>query len=145
VAKANTKRASFLKAANRKSLTMQDKLRIKRFVRESLGCTCPDEVFDHIEFLPELEPDLKRIIIGDRLLVFIWQAMNSADIPERLPILLDSGISEKDSRGLNRFRMVLVIDNLNSISPMARNIFNNNIDKDENIHLRIIEKKEFSI
>ena len=121
---------------------MQEKLRIKRFVRESLGCACSEEVFDHIEFLSESEADLMRIVIGNRLLIFIWKVTDSDNILERLPLFIDSGLSEKDRRGLNRFRLVGGTDNPKKITPLAEKLFNDNVENAENAHLHIIDKQE---
>ena len=48
---------------------------IERFVRETLGCNCPAEVFARIEddSLPSTNsgPPIRRIAIGSRLLIYL--------------------------------------------------------------------------
>jgi hypothetical protein len=46
---------------------------IKHFVRDTLGCTCPDDVFDKIELQEANNNQVKKINIGDKLLIYILQ------------------------------------------------------------------------
>ena len=51
---------------------------IRRFVREDLGCGCPEEVFDHVALASrDAGPDgprHTRLLIGNRLLVYVMTA-----------------------------------------------------------------------
>lgn len=79
-------------------------------VRGLLGCTCPEEIFDHYHIrqrLMEGHP-VTELIMGDRLLVWIIQSHRIADPEQILGRLLRGGLTERDDRGLNRFRLVVV-------------------------------------
>ncbi len=48
------------------------RLEIKHFVRDTLGCTCPEAVFKEIEFQKETgELWERKIHVGGRLLIYI--------------------------------------------------------------------------
>ena len=81
---------------------------VRRFVQETLGCGCPQEVFRYIQCQKGVERggvklDL-RFNIGNRLLIYVC----SSPELDTLPGLVRAGIEERDRTGLNRFRLVLV-------------------------------------
>jgi hypothetical protein len=82
---------------------------LRVFVRETLGCTCPDAVFEVVERTEELSPVSRvaftRWVIGRRLLIYLVQPPAPAEIVGELAAL---GRQDRDSRGLNRFRLALV-------------------------------------
>ena len=102
-------------------------IRIKDFIQNILGCTCPDKVFEQIEdkqvsLIPA--PLTRSITIGGRLLVFIWNVKTSDKLKENLFAMLAAGKKERDERGLNRFRAVLAVDtNPQNIETEAHIIF----------------------
>ena len=51
---------------------MQSYPEIKRFVQQTLGCTCPEEVFEKIDYQKEGDgiPG-RKVTVGDRLLIYI--------------------------------------------------------------------------
>ncbi len=86
---------------------------IRRFVREDLGCGCPEEVFDdiRIEVAPgELEAgaNSRLLVVGGRLMVLIVEPGASNPAMVAVSQLLDRGARLRDDRGCNRFRLVLV-------------------------------------
>ncbi len=89
---------------------MSDK--VKEFVRGTLGCECPEEVFEKIEVDPEVRVGDytidRRINVGDRLLIYM---VDGDDLQEEdLKKLMVSGKEERDTKGFNRFRMVVLSD-----------------------------------
>ena len=84
---------------------------VEQFVRGTLGCQCPDEVFrsvtlDRVHAGNGL-PGTTRLAIGDRLLVYVMRAADSEDLVTAVGALTLSGIADRDSHGMNRFRLVL--------------------------------------
>lgn len=79
-------------------------------VRTTLRCDCPDTVFRHFQIRVHLssEPPFLQAIMGDRLLLHIMDANQLEDMGRRIPRLLREGLSERDRRGLNRFRLLIV-------------------------------------
>jgi hypothetical protein len=126
---------------------------ITSFVRESLGCECPDEVFETIEYQLREGPDEGlNVTIGGRLLVWVRPFMprtghiGQRDVPHIVYVLLQSGRDERDTKGLNRFRLVLVaskkvIKDLDLRANMDRGLemFTNDIGRDEKVHVHLIE------
>jgi len=89
----------------------RDRSAIERFVRGTLGCQCPDEVFRQIELSPLAGPDVRgtncRIVIGGRLLIHLVEAPERPDEPDWLERLAAAGRDERDRLAFNRFRLVV--------------------------------------
>lgn len=85
--------------------------RIKRFIRDTLGCHCPDGVFISMEHTPgcvlKCGTVLRdRIGIGGRLLVYVLEA----DFPAArglLPGVIKEGVEDRDRGGFTRLRVVI--------------------------------------
>lgn len=122
---------------------------IKLFAKETLGCTCPDEVFERIDCTADvklpggIELDY-RINIGDRLLVFVVGIDQFGSLAGILPRLITAGTQERDAAGLNRFRLVLLTSHPDPLTEKASNLFNT-LKPDEKTHLHIISKDDFPI
>ncbi|OHE58342.1 MAG: hypothetical protein A2Z47_09625 [Thermodesulfovibrio sp. RBG_19FT_COMBO_42_12] len=119
--------------------------KIKTFVQETLGCGCPEEVFSCIDcqsniLLNNVMVNIK-INIGNRLLIYVVEVDGLDSIRNILTFLVDAGKKERDRLGFNRYRLVLVAEDLQKIKQIAHDIFNI-IDKDEKIHLHIISKTD---
>ena len=55
---------------------------IKQFVRETLGCTCPDEVLQHIECQADVNASDDVLLdyeinVGNKLLIFVDRLVRS--------------------------------------------------------------------
>jgi len=116
---------------------------VEDFVRNTLGCDCSEDVFRHIENERNVKAGgvtLKnKINVGNRLLVYIVEAEDS--VLKEMPALVLAGKKERDSRGFNRFRLVLVSDDKKLRKPSFE-AFEAMDVPDERIHLHIIGKKE---
>ncbi len=118
---------------------------MKHFVRQVLGCECPDEVFKHVESACSIQLDngivlRSRINIGNRLLIYVVAADSVAFVKETLPELVKAGRDERDRKGFNRFRLVLASDDRKGIEEIAESTFNALPEKDEKVHLHVVEK-----
>jgi hypothetical protein len=122
-----------------------DKEKIKAFVQNTLGCGCPEEVFQHIECHSGVNHDgitlLYKINIGNRLLVYVFPVDTSDSLKELLPKIVDIGKKERDSSGFNRFRLVLAADDGEAMRAITEDLFNS-IEKDEKIHLHVLPKSD---
>ncbi len=113
---------------------------VKEFVRKTLGCDCAEDVFKHIEN----EHDVKvagitlksKINVGNRLLVYV---VEPGDLPKEMPALIKTGREERDARGFNRFRLVLVSDDA-ALRERAFKAFVRLPEVDEKVHLHVIGK-----
>jgi hypothetical protein len=117
---------------------------IKTFVRDTLGCKCPDSVFSEIaRGLLEIPTDagplaVERILVGARLLIYLLHTDDSALTAASLPDLLALGRRERDAAGYHRFRLVLS----GEIGAHARRdldaVFERERQGDDNVHLHIV-------
>lgn len=118
---------------------MQDKKAITRFVKDSLGCRCPDEVFNRIDITNHAQakgiPLLARMVVGNRLLIYVAESHGEAVIRS----LVQTGLQERDNAGLNRFRLVIASrDPLAEANPLYR-AFEAARDGDGKTHLHVID------
>lgn len=78
---------------------------IERFVRGTLGCRCPDRVFETIaiqrDFAAGGDSHCTRLVVGDRLLIYIVQDAGAPAVRR----LARTGLSERNDCGYNRFRL----------------------------------------
>ena len=125
---------------------MVDADKIVVFVRETLGCGCPEEVFRSLDYRRAVplygEVVLNSVVtVGNRLLVYVIEP-NPADAAQRyFPIVVTAGKQERDSRGLNRFRLVIVTDDTAEKAGLL-DLFHKLQSKDEKMHLHVIKKAE---
>jgi hypothetical protein len=120
---------------------------IKRFVQETLGCGCPEEVFRSIKCRLQVRLNSfivldASIVIGNRLLIYIAEAGSEGCVEEHLPVLVAAGRKERDEKGLNRFRLVLVTDEPTEVQRVAGKIFEELRGADEKVHLHVIRKSD---
>jgi hypothetical protein len=123
---------------------------IQVFVKETLGCECPEKVFEYIDSQLNviLSNDIllkSKINIGNRLLIYVIEINDINSIKGNLPTLVSMGKRERDRRGFNRFRLAVITDKTNEIRQIAHMIFKNLKDKDEKVHLHIIDRNQLSL
>ncbi len=116
---------------------------IERFVRGTLGCRCPDEVFEsitvHHATSPETADPYTRLAVGSRLLIYVLEFPDRRVAPATVERLASRGRSERDAHGFNRFRLVVGCD------PAARDPgelaagFASITDNDDRAHLHVVE------
>jgi len=84
---------------------------IERFVRGTLGCGCPDEVFGSVAVgsLPAAagRPPRLQLLVGSRLLIHVVAAPTGAAANGWLEALVADGRATRDRHGYKRFRLVV--------------------------------------
>lgn len=114
---------------------------MKRFVRDILGCTCPERVFEQIEdqrVQSKASPHTRTIIVGGRLLIYIWEVDGSDDLRHGISAMLAAGRRERDTRGLNRFRAVLAVESPETVLPQANLILAQFKGSDDRMHIHVV-------
>ena len=114
---------------------------VKDFVQNVLGCTCPDKVFEQIEdriVVSASSPHTRAITIGEKLLVYVWEADDPIDLQQDLAAMLKSGRKERDDRGLNRFRAVLGVENPQNVASRVEQYFSLFDGRDDRIHVHVV-------
>jgi len=120
---------------------------IKRFVRHTLGCTCSDEVFERIEQGVSQEgstglPVVYRILIGARLLVYLWTPADGNSLESGLPGVVERGRTERDTHGYNRFRLVILARAPEALEQRAGELFRTAAGNDDCLHLHCVDSAE---
>ena len=128
---------------------MTDNKAITEFVRNTLGCNCPEEVFQYIDCRTVVNIDENilpayEINIGNRLLIFAAGIDEVDSLRSVLSKLVQAGINKRDEKKFNRFRLVLLTARENDVAEEALEIFNSLVT-DEKAHLHVINKDDFPI
>lgn len=113
---------------------------IRHFVRESLGCGCPDEVFENINV--STQSGLFKLAstvyeIGGRLLVAVIAPVDWREIMPGLADMIDTGKHYRDQHGFNRFRLVVVTDSDDARENLPA-LFGKLPNSDDKTHLHVI-------
>ena len=124
-------------------VTMQTYQEIKRFVQETLGCSCPEEVFNQIDYQKE-SADIsgRRINVGDRLLIYVITLDGKSNIQGVINSALEQGVEERDKKRFNRFRLVLVASRPDELRSSIEHAFDSSGCADEKTHLHIVNESE---
>jgi hypothetical protein len=122
-----------------------DTKHIKTFVKETLGCTCSEEVFDYIDCRLNIRVNdivlRNKINIGNRLLIYVVKVNSTDQLKGILALLIEKGRKERDNFKFNRFRLVLETDDIDEIKEVADKIFETT-DKDEKVYLHVVSKSD---
>ena len=122
---------------------MQAYPEIKRFVQETLGCSCPEEVFNKIDYQKENDGiSGRKVTVGDRLLVYIITMDGKSSIQRVINSALEQGVEERERKGFNRFRLVLVASCPDVLRSSAEHAFDSSGYTDENTHLHVVNESD---
>ena len=119
---------------------------VTRFVREVIGCNCPDEVFRHIEVqrgssaLRTCSADCE-LRIGGRLLIVVTSEP-VLKLSSHLAEVIDEGKRARDESKFNRFRLVVQTENAAEESEKLLHAFEAVHNKDERTHVHVLERAE---
>ena len=120
---------------------------VKRFVREVVGCTCPEEVFKRVEVKPgssairSCSADYE-IHIGGRLLIVLSSEPVEGLSSARLEKVMAEGRSARDAGKFNRFRFIVQADNAPEVEKQFLRLFDGLATKDEKTHLHVVGRKD---
>ena len=124
-------------------MTIQSYPQIKRFVQEILGCSCPEEVFDNIDYqIQGAGISERKVTVGDRLLIYIVNVNGASSIQGVIHSALGQGVEERDKKGFNRFRLVLVDSCPDGLRSLAEQVFDDSGYTDEKTHLHIVSESD---
>jgi hypothetical protein len=120
---------------------------IEHFVRQELGCQCPDAVFRRIgvEDAPEefgVWPLARLICVGERLLILVVRSDDPDTLQRMLGTMLQGGRSLREARGFNRFRLVIATTCKDVMGLSLREDFERLDDMDERMHLHVISPEQ---
>jgi len=123
-------------------MTPADRSAIEHFVRTTLGCKCPDEVFESIDIEripgPRDATPHTRLVIGDRLLIHVFEAPSIKAAAAAVSRLAKQGLSERDAKQYNRYRLVVASDHPTQLLTDAKASFAGAVDDDDRAHLHVL-------
>jgi hypothetical protein len=120
---------------------------LARFVRDVLGCGCPEEILrsitvDRGRLVPGLDVEVTRLDVGGRLLVWVVPAARLKPLPSVVAAAVPAGVEERDRRACHRFRLVLAAADPAAIDQPAREAFAACKQVDDRVHLHIVPLDE---
>jgi hypothetical protein len=122
---------------------MQTYPEIRHFVQETLGCSCPDEVFNKIACQKDSDGiSGRKITVGDRLLIYIITIDGKSSTRAVINSAMERGVEERDKKGFNRFRLVLVASHPDVLRSPAELAFESSGYADEKTHLHIVNESD---
>jgi hypothetical protein len=114
---------------------------VKTFVQRTLGCSCPEEVFDRIAVDSGAGEVSHRIRIGGRLLVYILEASRASDISSAVAAALQEGVRERDRDHFNRLRARCRVAQPRANRRDRAAAFSSSPARDEKTHLHVLETR----
>jgi hypothetical protein len=119
-----------------------NKEKLTGFIRGTLGCGCPDEVFEKIESsriaVGALPGAATRIVVGDTLLLYVVAPASIQELTDTVAEVADSGRRDRDSNRYNRFRLVVSDDSHEAERAGAVAGFAREAGTDEKMHIHFV-------
>lgn len=125
---------------------MDDNAFAAGFVRNVLGCGCPDEILLSVQFSrAALGPmTAVRLNVGGRLLVCVPEDIVDAEIVEQIPEICAIVRRERDHAGFNRARLVLGESGDAGVNERITQAFGTAAAGDERLLLHILPRETIS-
>ena len=123
-------------------MTHADLVSIEHFVRGTLGCRCPDEVFQSIAIshLPAVagRPPIVQLLVGSRLLIHVVAPPTEMPGDGWIEQLATNGRAARDRHGYNRFRLVIATATPLAAARELAARFSRAVLGDEKAHLHFV-------
>ena len=130
-------------------MTHPDRASIEHFVRGTLGCGCPDEVFQQlvVSRLPPIagRPPILQLQVGSRLLIHVVAPPDGATANGWIEQLAANGRTARDRHGYNRFRLVIASPTPPASVRDMRERFARAIVGDEKAHLHFVSRDQLPV
>ena len=123
-------------------MTMTHAAAIKSFVIETLGCRCPESVFEQIDYDDHTRLGDAVQALADRppAAIYLLECDDATALQSALPLLVEKGKAERDDQGYHRLRVVIATDQPQSIQHEADRLFSSLGDVDEKVHLHVLAR-----
>jgi hypothetical protein len=125
---------------------------VKNFVQQTLGCGCPEPVFQSMltdQFtLPELPTiPIRRLLIGQRLLIYMINPGSAGSpTPAQLALLTARGLQEREQYGYNRLRLVVTLaEHTDHQQQALERSFTALQGNDDRLHLHVLGVRDPSL
>lgn len=112
---------------------------VRTFVRTDLSCGCPDNVFEQVRVMTgdaSFARTALSIVVGERLLVGFVKADEIRPVDEKISRIFLSGMTYRDSMGLNRLRLAISGD----ITADEKQLIENELSAlDDRVHVHYFD------
>jgi hypothetical protein len=119
--------------------------KLKVFVKNTLGCGCPEKVFEKIDVskLPtvEHEKEITRIVVGDTLLIYIISPEPSGNFVDSVESVGLVGKADRDTNNYNRFRLVLSNFEDDVQQEKVSERFSKSFNTDKKMHIHFVSQE----
>jgi len=119
--------------------------KLKAFVKNTLGCGCPEKVFEKIDFskLPTVvdEEDATRIVVGDTLLIYVICPIPTANFVDSVESIGLAGKADRNANNYNRFRLVVSGIEDDVQQEKVSKSFSKSFNTDEKMHIHFVDKE----
>jgi len=119
--------------------------KLKVFVKDTLGCGCPEKVFEKIDVsdlrIEEHDKEITRIVVGDTLLIYVICPELSGKYAESIKSIGLAGKNDRDANNYNRFRLVVpgFVDEVQKDEVSAN--FSRSFNTDEKMHIHFVDQE----
>jgi hypothetical protein len=111
-----------------------------RFVRDTLGCGCPDEVVSRT--VVEVATDgVRGLDVGGRLLVRVLPAADRDRLITDFPESVERWLSERDRRGFRRLRLVAVDDEPAAVAEVLEAMLAAIVADDDRVAVHVVSSE----
>ena len=130
-------------------MSQPDRASIEHFVRRTLGCGCPDEVFEHV-FISRLpgvagRTPIVQLLVGSRLLIHVVHPPGGEAVNGWVEQLASNGRAARDRHGYNRFRLVVASPAPPAAAREIQERFSKATVGDEKAHLHFVSNDELPV
>ena len=119
--------------------------KLKVFVKNTLGCGCPEKVFEKIDvselLTEEYDKEITRIVVGDTLLIYIIGPELSGNYVDNVESIGLTGKNDRDANNYNRFRLVVSGFEDEVQQEKVSDSFSKLFDTDEKMHIHFVKQE----
>lgn len=122
---------------------------VEQFVRGTLGCSCPEEVFRSmsVRHVPSVadRPAHTELLVGSRLLIRVVEEPADPAAAGWLERLVADGLAARDRHGYNRLRLVIVARTPGGVAGGSNGLearFARAATGDERAHLHLLAEAQ---
>jgi len=119
--------------------------KLKAFVKNTLGCGCPEQVFEKIDvsklLTVEHEKEITRIVVGDTLLIYVMRPEPSGNFVDSAETVGLAGKIDRDTNNYNRFRLVVSSFEDDVQQKKVSERFSKSFNTDEKMHIHFVNQE----
>ena len=116
------------------------------FIKNTLGCRCPEEVFENIDvkFIRPIENvgEFARVVVGNTLLVYVYCDGQLGDVISSIEQTTNKGRDDRNKNKYNRFRLVLPDSLGKNVIEEAKVNFVSEFQFDEKLNLHFVDSNQ---